>query len=131
MTGFNGTQADSLIAAVNAVNELNRVWEKGRKRRLVNDVAWRRALSEYIQQEEMAISSDTHRARAPEPSVMPGREGLRDLPERDEPLLEAGEVRVMMREIRKLTEEPERLLESHLGVFTDPAPPGRMLNSSG
>jgi len=62
---------------------------------------------------------------------MLGIEGLRDGAEWDESLPEAGEVGVMMSEIRKLTDEPERLMESHLGVFTDPAPPGRVLNSRG
>lgn len=34
-------------------------------------------------------------------------------------------------EIRKMADEPERLMESHLNVFLDPAPPGRLLSAKG
>jgi hypothetical protein len=43
----------------------------------------------------------------------------------------AEEINGMMDEIRRLSEDPERLLESHLGIFTEPAPPGKMLDSRG
>ncbi|MDL2263338.1 hypothetical protein LJC31_01655 [Synergistaceae bacterium OttesenSCG-928-I11] len=33
--------------------------------------------------------------------------------------------------IQRLADDPEKLVESHLNLFTDPAPPGKMLNSQG
>jgi hypothetical protein len=33
--------------------------------------------------------------------------------------------------IRGLADNPEKLLEAHLGLFIDPAPPGKLLNSQG
>lgn len=33
--------------------------------------------------------------------------------------------------IQRLADEPERLLESHLNLFIEPAPPGKVLNSAG
>ena len=131
MSGSNRTQVDDLIAAVNAVNELNKVWEKGRKRRSVNDVAWRHALSEYIENGEIVITPDAKRVKAMEPDAPANDDMLPSRAERDKPLPRADEIDGMMKEIRKFTEEPERLLESHLGIFTEPAPPGKMLDSQG
>lgn len=33
--------------------------------------------------------------------------------------------------IRRMADNPEKLIESHLNLFTAPAPPGKMLNSAG
>ncbi|MDR3075977.1 MAG: hypothetical protein LBU26_01650 [Synergistaceae bacterium] len=131
MSGSNQTQADDLIAAVNAANALNKVWEKGRKRRSVNDVAWSHALSEYIENEDIAVTPALSGAKSPEQYAAPKDDapGERALHGRDLP--DADEINSMMNEIRRLTDEPERLLESHLGIFTEPAPPGKMLDSQG
>jgi len=131
MSGANRTQVDDLIAAVNAVNELNKVWEKGRKRRSVNDVAWRHALSEYMEYEGIAITPDTGQIKAPEPYTTVREDMPDDRAARDKSLPRADEIDRIMNEIRGLTDEPERLLESHLGIFTEPAPPGKMLDSQG
>ena len=120
-----------MIAAVNAVNELNKVWEKGRKRRMVNDVAWRHALSEYMEHGDIAITKNTRQVKAPDAYAAPREDPPGDRGVSDKPLPEAKEIDGMMSEIRRLTDEPERLLESHLGIFTEPAPPGRMLDSQG
>jgi hypothetical protein len=37
----------------------------------------------------------------------------------------------MVAVIRGMILEPEKLLESHLGVFINPAPPGKVLNAEG
>ena len=127
----NRTQVDDLIAAVNAVNELNRVWEKGRKRRVVNDVAWRHALSEYIENGEITITPSAKQIKTAEPYAAPREEMPRKRAEQDKPLPNADEIDKIMKTIRKFSDEPERLLESHLGIFTEPAPPGKMLDSQG
>ena len=124
----NRTQADYLIAAVNAANELNRIWEKGKKRRAVNDTAWRLALSEYMGNGEIAITPGSKHVNVAE---SPKEDTQSDLVELGKQLPGVDEIDVMMKEIRKFTDEPERLLESHLGIFTEPAPPGRMLDSQG
>jgi hypothetical protein len=131
MSGANRTQADDLIAAVNAVNELNKAWEKGRKRRAVNDVAWRHALSEYMERGDIEITPRLEGSDATETRAAPQNETPGERAPRDEPPPSPKEISNMMEEIRRLTDEPERLLESHLGIFTEPAPPGRMLNSRG
>jgi ribosomal protein L31E len=132
MSGSNRTQADDLIAAVNAVNAMNKVVDKGRKGRSVNDVEWRRALSEHMGREDVTITPQLEEARMPETYAAPrGDDTSNDRMARDKPLPAADEINNMMEEIRRLTDEPERLLESHLGIFTEPAPPGRMLNSRG
>ena len=131
MSGYNRTQVDDLIAAVNAVNELNKIWETGRKRRVVNDVAWRHALSEYMENGNIAITTGVKNMEVVEPYAVPGDDMPGERMERDKPLPGADEIDGMMKEIRKFTDEPERLLESHLGIFTEPAPPGKMLDSQG
>ena len=131
MSGFNRTQVDDLVAAVNAVNELNKVWEKGRKRRAVNDVAWRHALSEYMENGDIAITPGANKMKAAESFAAPGDDMPGERVKRDKPLPRADEIDAIMKEIRKFIDEPERLLESHLGIFTEPAPPGKMLDSQG
>ncbi|MCL2684151.1 MAG: hypothetical protein FWE55_02810, partial [Synergistaceae bacterium] len=101
MSGSNRTQADDLIKAVDAVNELNKVWDKGRKRRPVNDVTWRRALSEHMEQGETVITPEPCEALTDD---VPGDSALSDKP------LPAEEIDGIMNEIRRLTDEPERLL---------------------
>ena len=131
MSGANRTQVDDLIAAVNAADELNKVWEKGRKRRAVNDVAWKEALSEYMENGEIAITPATKKVSTAEAYVAPSEDIPADRAERSMPAPNTEEIEVMMKEIRKFSDEPERLLESHLGIFTEPAPPGKMLDSQG
>lgn len=41
------------------------------------------------------------------------------------------EFECMIGKIRKMSENPEELVESHLSIFTDPVPPGKVLNSRG
>ena len=132
MSGSNRTQVDDLIAAVSAADELNKIWEKGRKRRVVNDVAWRHALSEYMENGEIAnITQGTKSVAMAEPYIVPSEDIPLDRADRDKPLLSTEAIDGMMDEIRKFIDEPERLLESHLGIFTEPAPPGKMLDSQG
>jgi hypothetical protein len=131
MSGMNRTQVDDLIAAVNAVKEVNKVWDEGRKRRLVNDVAWRHALSEYMENGEIAITPSTKQVKEPESYTAPRDDLPSDRVAQDKPLPGTEEINGMMNEIRRLIDEPERLLESHLGIFTEPAPPGKMLDSQG
>ena len=131
MSGYNRTQVDDLVAAVNAVKELNKAWEKSKKHRAVDDVAWKHALSEYIDGEAMTITPHLKQMNAAEPHVARRRETAAERPAPKKPLPAADEIDGLMKEIRKFTDEPERLLESHLGIFTEPAPPGKMLNSQG
>ena len=131
MSAYNRTQVDDLIAAVSAADELNKVWEKGRKRRAVNDVAWKNALSEFMENGEIAITPDTKQVKAAEPYAAPREDLPRERMERKEPLPRPDEIEGILKEIRKFTDEPERLLESHLGIFTEPAPPGKTLDSQG
>ncbi|MDR1471962.1 MAG: hypothetical protein LBS75_05510 [Synergistaceae bacterium] len=117
---------------VPSVSEVNRVKKKGRKRGAVSDVAWKDALAESVCGASVG-ASETVEERAevvekaaweePPDSISPEtvRRGGGDEAEFDS----------MLEEIRRMAEVPEKLLESHLGVFIEPAPPGKILNSRG
>ncbi|MDR1915872.1 MAG: hypothetical protein LBQ58_04770 [Synergistaceae bacterium] len=116
---------------VSDASEVNRVKKKGRKRGVVSDLAWKDALTE---------SMEGMRIDAPE-SVEDRAESVKEVYRDESP--DSGlrenthtegrkvEFDAMMKEIRKMAEDPEKLLESHLGVFTEPAPPGKILDSQG
>jgi hypothetical protein len=133
MSGFNRTQADDLIAAVNAVNAVNKVSKKGRKRASVNDVAWKEALSENMEREglEPIATKREETSTVEAPAITRQDDFPGDKTYRDKMALDANTIDDMMKEIRRLSDEPEKLLESHLSVFTEPAPPGKTLDSSG
>ena len=88
-------------------------------------------MSEYMECGEISITPDTGQIKAPEPCATAREEMPDDRTSRGKSLPRADEIDGMMNEIRRLTDEPERLLESHLGIFTEPAPPGKLINSQG
>jgi hypothetical protein len=127
-----GTQADDLIVAVQASGAAVKVWQKGRKRAIVNDVAWREALAENMQRENVSPvalkSGGADASRKPERLTPQPQD---DFAPRGGSELEGTSLESILRRIRSLSDDPEKLLESHLGIFIEPAPPGKVLNSQG
>ena len=88
-------------------------------------------MSEYIENESIAITPDMREAKGHEPYAAHKDEAPGEWAYNGRELPDAGEIGNMMDDIRRRADEPERLLESHLGIFTEPAPPGKMLDSQG
>jgi hypothetical protein len=118
---------------VNSLSSTRRIEKKGRKWGAVHDAAWEEALRENL--ENVGVVSSAPIRLIEEPETM---ETMREAPEEVE--LEAGaeleikteeEFAQVIKEIKKMADDPEKLVESHLGIFLDPVPPGKLLNSKG
>jgi hypothetical protein len=118
--------------AAGAVSEVNRVRQKGRKREVASDAAWSDALAESMGSAKAAESPALEeRVCAVEEVIREEAAGPVSGETSSRGRGDAEALDSMMKEIRRMAEEPEKLLESHLGVFTEPAPPGKILNSRG
>lgn len=129
--GSNEYRRELGVTPVDAVAPLGRVERKRRKLR-EGDMIWREVLSETMGgikvdrnevAEDVTESSRNEPAETADPKGVSQRERSFDGSE--------SEFESMMGEIRKMSDDPEGLIESHLSIFTDPAPPGRVLNSQG
>lgn len=59
------------------------------------------------------------------PVIISSQSGTKILIESEEDL------QLVLRVIKRMSDDPEQLFESHLNLFIEPAPPGKVLNSQG
>ena len=119
------------VDAINALNSANRIESKGRKRKAIPDENWEEVWLENLAKYGIKAAKEVGETAEALASALDA-DSVEDFPENDGDL-EGFEMEFdeMLTAIRKMADDPEKLVESHLGVFTDPAPPGRMLNSQG
>lgn len=119
------------VPPAGGVSPVRRI-ERKRKKVREGDGVWRDILSETLASEPALRSNPVGSLResseedaTPQAGQEPEFMGEHDFDGSER------EFESMIEEIRKMSENPEGLIESHLSVFTDPAPPGKLLNSQG
>jgi hypothetical protein len=124
-----GSPLDITITPISPVRPIG---AKGRKREATPDMTWREVLLENLQD---GIHVPAIQMKEPDDPVAELGEEVafeEPPPTRSGITIETkAEFDNIIAEIRKMADEPEKLVLSHLGVFIDPAPPGRLLNSQG
>ncbi|MDR1482719.1 MAG: hypothetical protein LBI74_08850 [Synergistaceae bacterium] len=119
------------VDAINAINSASRIESKGRKRKAISDANWEEVWLENLAKYGIKAANEVGET-AEALAAPPDADSAEDFPGDDaEPTVFEMGFEEMLTAIRKMADDPESLVESHLGVFTDPAPPGRMLNSQG
>jgi hypothetical protein len=123
--------APNLIAPIEPARRIER---KGKKKSTILG-NWREIFLEKLAEADMTEVVTVESVRGEEaqssepreesPLIVRMRDGKRLTIETEE------DFRNVLGMIRKFADDPEKLVESHLNLFTDPAPPGRMLNSQG
>lgn len=121
----------ALDSAISPVSAARRIENKGRKGKAVPDASWDDVLRESLENVGVnppkgikQVEEPTEPIAEMEPPNGPDLEN--GLPVGDEPNFED-----MIEEIKKMANEPEKLVESHLGVFIEPVQPGKWVNSQG
>jgi hypothetical protein len=122
------------LDAIASVAPSRRIERKGKKKSAVLG-NWREIFLEKLAEADMAEVMTVESVRKDEaqrsepieesPLIVRMRDGKRLTIETEEDFQD------VLRMIKRLADDPEKLVESHLNLFTDPAPPGRMLNSQG
>ena len=122
------------LSAVSPVAPARRIERKGKKKGTILG-NWREIFLEKLAGGEVAEvlpveNIPAERARNDEsheepPLVIQIRDGKRLTIETEE------DFHNVLHMIQRLADDPEKLVESHLNLFIDPAPPGKMLNSQG
>jgi hypothetical protein len=118
---------------VNPLSSTRRVEKKGRKWGAVHDTNWDEILRENLEK----IG-----ANAPEPvkkvDEAPSAEVVSESGDDQGHSLDA-EITInneedfenIIKDIKRMADDPEKLIESHLGVFLEPVPNGKWVNSQG
>lgn len=128
----NGSNNDRIglhVPPVGGVLPVRRI-ERKRKKLREGDGVWRDVLSETLGSEHIAPPTRAEDSRE-SPEVGIPEQVEPELPVRRDFDGSEREFESMIDEIRKMSDDPEGLIESHLSIFTDPAPPGKLLNSQG
>jgi hypothetical protein len=118
---------------VNPLSSTRRVEKKGRKWGAVHDANWDEILRENLEKIGAKVPEPVKKVdEAPSAEIMPetkddqGRDPDAEIIINNEEDLEK-----IMRDIKKMADDPEKLVESHLGVFIEPVPNGKWVNSQG
>jgi hypothetical protein len=127
MRTFDEPTTQALNTAINA----GRIESKNRKRRAQSDADWKEVWLENLEKFGIRRSGDLNKVdeaqtRRVDPEIANTPAGSVGKLSTTEMKLEE-----VVSLIRKMADNPEKLLESHLGVFVEPAPPGKLLNSQG
>lgn len=119
---------------VNPISPTRRVEKKGRKLGTLEDTSWEEVLRENLEKEGVSAPEalklppeDVQSAHVAEVvEVAEKRDYSAKLTINSEE-----EFKQVLEEIKKMADEPEKLVESHLGVFIEPVLSGKWVNSSG
>ncbi|MDR0648695.1 MAG: hypothetical protein LBF92_05115 [Synergistaceae bacterium] len=114
------------------VTPLRRVEKKGRKWRAVPDASWDEAFRENL--EKVGVSAPEALRKTEE-----FRGGADDAALWDAPRDQGAELTIesaedfekVIGEIKRMADEPEKLIESHIKVFIEPVSNGRWVDSQG
>jgi hypothetical protein len=119
---------------VSSISSTRRVEKKGRKWGTLEDTSWEEVLRENLEKEGVS---------APEPVKLPDDAQPAPVAEALEPAAgkrdQSAKLTINSQEeflrviddIKKMADDPEKLVESHLGVFIEPVPAGKWINSTG
>jgi hypothetical protein len=126
----HGDEASGIF--INPVSPTRRVEKKGRKWRTVQDPSWDEALRENLENvgvtaPEMFKKTEEFRGEtreSPEQVVRRDREA-------ELSINSAEDFEKVIGEIKKMADEPEKLVESHIKVFIEPVSNGRWVDSQG
>jgi hypothetical protein len=118
---------------VNPLSSTRRVEKKGRKWGAVHDANWDEILRENLEKIGAKAPEPVQKIdEAPSAEIMPeaedgqGQDSAAEIVINNEEDLEK-----IMKDIKKMADDPEKLVESHLGVFIEPVPNGKWVNSQG
>lgn len=128
MSGYYGNippeiQSESGVSAY----RVKRIRRKDRVRPLGEDSEWEEVLKENLE----TVNVDAPAAVRNEPAPPVSQTEREEPPPVRRSVGEQPEPEELMRQIRTLADDPEKLLESHLGIFTAPVSNGKLLNSKG
>ena len=121
---------------VNPLSSTRRVEKKGRKWGAVHDTNWDEILRENLEKIGANAPEQVKQVKivdeAPSAEIMPETEDDHghDL-DADIVINNEEDLEKIMKDIKKMADEPEKLGESHLGVFIEPVPNGKWVNSQG
>ncbi|MDR1514687.1 MAG: hypothetical protein LBS45_03250 [Synergistaceae bacterium] len=117
---------------INPVSPVRRVEKKGRKWRAIQDSSWEDTLRENLEKvgvtaPETLKKTEEFRGEtqeSPEPSVQRDHET-------ELSINSAEDFEKVIGEIKKMADDPEKLIESHIKVFIEPVSNGRWVDSQG
>jgi hypothetical protein len=116
------------VKDIDTQNSAGRIVSKNMKDKSQFGASWEEVWLENLDKHGI---EDVKKAADPQPPAAPN-EAADGVPLREEktaiPEMEFQEILTM---IRKMADNPEKLFESHLGIFVNPTPPGKLLNSQG
>ena len=133
-TGQSDSHVYSALNAIAPIAPARRIERKGKKKGTILG-NWREIFLEKLAGVDIAEVLPVEDIRAEQakkdepydepPLVIQIRDGKRLIIETEE------DFQNVLHMIQRLADDPEKLVESHLNLFIDPAPPGKMLNSQG
>jgi hypothetical protein len=116
---------------VNPASPTRRVEKKGRKWRALEDPSWDEALKEHLEKigasapEALKKNEDLKVKTSEAPAGYEREQGTELCINSEE------DFDKIIDEIKKMADDPEKLVESHIKVFTEPVSNGKLLDSQG
>ncbi|MDR1019200.1 MAG: hypothetical protein LBL73_00445 [Synergistaceae bacterium] len=118
---------------INPITPLRRVEKKGRKWRAVPDASWDETLRENLEKIGASAPEALKKTEEPKgeaddasPWNAPQNQGAEELM-----INSAEDFEKVIGEIKKMADEPEKLIESHIKVFIEPVSNGKWVDSQG
>lgn len=122
---------ESSTRAVPPVSKSTRVETKRRKGRAVRDPRWEDALRENIAGVDASSERRGEEEQNPREKTEGQAETTRTPLQNDEQRGRKEDFEALIEEIKKMADHPEKLLDSHSSIFTEPVPPGKWVDSQG
>ncbi|MDR3255031.1 MAG: hypothetical protein LBT31_05650 [Synergistaceae bacterium] len=119
------------IKGVNSQGYANRIESKNRKGKALSDNAWEEVWIENLEKNGLTDVEGLKRTDETHPAKTESSAADDFLSARPDIAVAEIKFEEIILGIRKMADDPEKLFESHLEVFVDPAPPGRVINSRG
>jgi hypothetical protein len=119
---------------VNPVSPTRRVEKKGRKWSSPHDTSWEEVLREKLEKEGVSAPEAVKLPDDAQPVlVVDVQESPGEKHDHSAKLTINSEEEFLkvIDDIKKMADDPEKLVESHLGVFIEPVPAGKWVNSTG
>ncbi|MDR3280669.1 MAG: hypothetical protein LBT23_09150 [Synergistaceae bacterium] len=117
--------------AVNTHGDTSRIESKNRKGKAQSDSAWREVWITNLEKYGIGEIEDIKNESEPQ-SAQIESSSPNDFPiEKRKHKATEEELGEILLAIREMADNPEKLFESHLGIFIDPTPPGKVINSRG
>lgn len=122
---------ESSTRAVPPVSGPARVETKRRKGRVVPDPLWEEALRDNIEGVDALSGRRGEEGQNPEEKAERNVPAARASVQDDERDKREEDFEALIEEIKKMADNPEKLMDSHSAVFTEPVRPGKWVDSQG